>query len=172
MTNTVTLSAAEQLMAIEEIKRAFSARLRCMDTKQWHIYPTLHTTDVISETWGGVPVDRQPKTDGVANRVVGNERLGKTIESFLDGEKRITSVHHGHTPEIELTSNTTATGIWAMEDKLWWSNADGTEEHLHGYGHYHEEYRNVDGKWLISFRSMSRLRVDETPHFHDAVARL
>ena len=26
------------------------------------------------------------------------------------------SVHHGHTPNIEIKSDTTATGIWAMED--------------------------------------------------------
>ena len=28
--------------------------------------------------------------------------------------------HHGHMPEIELTSPTTAKGIWAMEDRVWW----------------------------------------------------
>ena len=32
----------------------------------------------------------------------------------------VTTVHHGHMPEIELTSDTTATGLWAMEDHLWW----------------------------------------------------
>ncbi|OZG28692.1 bile-acid 7-alpha dehydratase [Williamsia sp. 1138] len=170
MADTLTLSPVEQLLALEEIKRVFSARLRCMDNKQWHLYPTFHTTDVISETFADLPVDGQPTTDGVTNRVVGNELLGKTIEAVLDGDKKITSVHHGHTPEIDLTSDTTATGVWAMEDKLWWINTDGTEEHLHGYGHYHEEYRCVDGKWLISFRSLSRLRVDETPRFHEAVA--
>ena len=48
----------------------------------------------------------------------------------------VVTVHHGHMPEIELTSPTTATGIWAMEDMLRWP--DGAE--LHGYGHYHETY--------------------------------
>jgi hypothetical protein len=71
-------------------------------------------------------------------------------------------VHHAHTPEIELTSDTTATGVWAMEDMLWWTNADEMEEHLHGYGQYHEEYRSVEGHWLISYRSLTRLRVDAT----------
>ncbi len=78
----------------------------------------------------------------------------------------VTSVHHGHTPEIVLTSDTTATGIWAMEDELWWTNGD-VEEHLHGYGHYHEEYRKVEGKWLISYRTLTRLRETATPNFYD-----
>lgn len=159
-----TLTAAEQLLAIEEIKRVFAARLRCMDTKDWDSYGGYHTEDMVSDSWRGLPGDKQPVTDG-ANVVVGRDRLAATIRAFLDGPVSITSVHHGHTPEIELTSDTTARGVWAMEDKLWWSNGD-TEEHLHGYGHYHEEYRRVDGTWLISSRKLTRLRVDVTPGFH------
>jgi hypothetical protein len=36
------------------------------------------------------------------------------------------TVHHGHMPEIELTSATTATGIWAMFDGC----ISGTERSL------------------------------------------
>lgn len=172
MSTSAILSGIDRVPAIEEIKRVFARRLYALDTKQWDLYPTLHTEDVISETWSGVPADRQPTSDGVSNRVVGNERLGQTIRNLMDGDKRVTSVHHGHTPIIEFTSDTTATGIWAMEDKLWWTHPDGAEEHLHGFGHYHEEYRLVDGVWLISYRSLSRLRVDHTPRFHDAIPEL
>ncbi|MFE1952104.1 nuclear transport factor 2 family protein [Streptomyces sp. NPDC059524] len=161
----VTLSAAEQLLAIEEIKAVFAERLRCMDTKEWHIYPTLHTDDVISETWGGLPADKQPATAGERNRVLGKDLLADAIRTMLDGPVPLTTVHHGHTPIIELTSDFTARGIWAMEDKLWWTNGD-REEHLHGYGHYHEEYRRVDGRWLISYRRLTRLREDHTPDFY------
>ncbi|MFI0446532.1 hypothetical protein [Actinomadura sp. 6N118] len=41
------------------------------------------------------------------------------------------------------------------------------EEHLHGYGHYHEEYRRMGDHWLISYRNLSRLREDRTPGFYD-----
>ncbi|MVZ91202.1 nuclear transport factor 2 family protein [Microbacter sp. ANSKLAB05] len=171
MTSPVTLSGTDRVLALEEIKRVFAARLHALDMKQWDLYPTLHTDDVVSETWGGVPVDRQPTSDGVANRVVGNERLGQTIRAFME-RKGITSVHHGHTPLIDFTSDTTARGTWAMEDMLWWTHPDGAEERLHGYGHYHEEYRLVEGVWLISYRSLSRIRVDHTPRFHDAIPEL
>ena len=73
-----SLSPVEELLAIEEIKKVFSARLRCMDTKQWHIYPTLHTEDVVSETWGGLPTDKQPKTGDTSNQVVGIETVSYT----------------------------------------------------------------------------------------------
>lgn len=158
------LSAAEAVLAIEEIKRVFAARLRYMDTRQWHRYAELHTDDVVSETWGGLPEDKQPHTDETANRVVGNQVLADTIRQLLDGPVQVTTTHHGHTPEIELTSATTARGIWAMEDMLWWSDDDG-EYHLHGYGHYHEEYRKVEGRWLISYRKLTRLRVDAPADF-------
>lgn len=97
--------------------------------------------------------------------VVGRERLAVTIRRFLDGPVRVTSVHHGHAPEIELTSDATVRGVWPMEDRLWCTDGDH-EEHLHGYGHHHEEYRKVDGCWLISARTLTRLRVDTTPGFH------
>ena len=63
-------------------------------------------------------------------------------------------------PEITITSETTATGIWAMEDKLIWR--DGSR--LHGYGHYHETYRKgADGAWRIATLDITRLRLDHTP---------
>ena len=146
------MTAADRLTAIEEIKQLFASRLRIMDTKQWDRYGSVHTDDVVSETFG------------TGDPVVGRSDLTDAIRNVLDGNVSVTSAHHGHTPEITLTSNTTATGIWAMEDQLWWTNGD-VEEHLHGYGHYHEKYRKVDGKWLISYRNLTRLRVTQTPNF-------
>ncbi|MFC9978462.1 nuclear transport factor 2 family protein [Gordonia sp. NPDC127522] len=150
--------------AIHEIQRLFAQRLQVMDMRQWDRYGSLHTEDVVSESWGELPDDKQPTTGGTAGRVVGREALAATIRKTLDGPVRITTVHHGHTPQIELTSTTTATGLWAMEDHLWWTDGD-EEHHLHGYGHYHEEYRRVDGEWLFSYRRLSRLRVDQSPGF-------
>lgn len=31
---------------------------------------------------------------------------------------------------------------------------------LRGYGHYHETYRKVDGRWLIAESTLTRLRED------------
>ncbi|MEO9222150.1 MAG: nuclear transport factor 2 family protein [Mycobacteriaceae bacterium] len=148
----MTATGLEALLAIEEIKRVFAGRLRCMDTKQWDRYGSFHTEDVVSDAWPGAP------------SVVGRDALTAAIRATLDGPVTVTSVHHGHTPQIELTADNTALGVWAMEDRLWWSEGD-REEHLHGFGHYHEQYRKVDGRWLISYRALTRLRVDATPGF-------
>ena len=118
-----------------------------------------------------MPGDKQPKSDGQANRASGREHLTNSIRGMLGSSTHVTTAHHGHTPEIVLTSDTTATGIWAMEDELWWTNGD-VEEHLHGYGHYHEEYRKVEGKWLISYRKLTRLRETHTPNFFDYMGAL
>jgi hypothetical protein len=67
------------------------------------------------------------------------------------------TVHHGHMPEIELTSPTTATGIWALNDIIVFP--DGTR--LDGYGHYHETYeKGADGAWRIASSTLTRLHTD------------
>jgi len=43
-----------------------------------------------------------------------------------------------------------------MEDMLRWES----QSELHGYGHYHDEYRKVDGAWRIASSKLIRLRVD------------
>lgn len=169
-------SAAEQLLAIEEIKRVFAGRLRCMDTKDWARYADFHTSDVVSDSWrsegAAMPFASSETnsggTDGARDRrgVVGGAALTDAIRATLDGPLPVTSVHHGHTPEIELTSETTARGVWAMEDRLWFRRGD-VVEWLHGYGHYHEEYRKVHGRWLISYRRLDRIKVDASTGFHD-----
>lgn len=74
------------------------------------------------------------------------------------------SVHHGHCPEIELTSETTATGIWAMEDMLRWNElTERANQTLHGYGHCVETYERLAGRWLIRTSTLRRLRIDVTP---------
>jgi SnoaL-like domain len=49
------------------------------------------------------------------------------------GKSSQATVHQVHAPEIELTSTTTARGIWALNDVVRLVPAST----LHGYGHYH-----------------------------------
>jgi hypothetical protein len=80
MTSPITLTFAAQIYAIEQIRRTFAERLRCMDNNRWEIYPTLHTDDVVSETWDGVPKNNMwTPADGQSNRVVGKVRLTQAI---------------------------------------------------------------------------------------------
>ena len=140
------MTELERLVAIEEIKFLKARRIRAMDEKNWALYEALHAPDHVSDTYGG-----EPSIGAKSN----TERLART----LDG---IVSVHHAHTPEIEITSPTTATSVWAMEDNLFWRQGD--EEHwLHGFGHYHERYEKRDGQWVYVYRRLTRLRVTTSP---------
>src|SRR5438270_12180042 len=102
-----------------------------MDTKDWQGMREVFADDVLVDT-----------TDS-GGRVVSGANAFVTILRDLLAE--VITAHHGYMPEIELTSPTTATGIWAMEDWLRWPN--GLE--LHGFGHYHETYEKTDGRWRI-----------------------
>ena len=66
------------------------------------------------------------------------------------------TVHQGHMPEIELTSETTATGIWALHDVVIFPNG----MRLDGYGHYHETYSKGDDGWRIASSKLTRLHTD------------
>jgi len=127
---------------VEAIRQLKARYFRTMDTKDWSGMRAVFTDDVVMDTsssGGGV--------------IAGADEFLAFLEPTL---RDVVTVHHGHMPEIEITSPTTATGIWAMEDMLRWP--DGTE--MHGYCHYHETYEKVDGEWRIKTSTLTRLRTD------------
>jgi SnoaL-like domain len=127
---------------VEAIKQLKARYFRTMDTKDWGGMHHLFTDDVV--------VDITCSGGGV---VEGADDFMTFLRNTI---RDVVTVHHGHMPEIELTSSTTASGIWAMEDMLRWPN--GME--LHGFGHYHETYEKLDGRWRIKTTTLTRLRVD------------
>ena len=64
------------------------------------------------------------------------------------------TMHQGHHPEIELTSDTTATGIWALEDYVIMTELNMS---LHGAAFYHDKYVKVDGQWKIKHTGYERI---------------
>ncbi len=134
--------AIEDREAIRELKARY---FRTMDTKDWTAMRRLFTDDVVVDT-----------TSSGGNVVTGADAFVTSLESILDGA---VTVHQGHMPEIEITSPTTATGIWALHDIIVF--ADGTR--LEGYGHYHETYAKGDDGWRISSLTLTRLHMTTTP---------
>lgn len=140
------LSANERLLALEEIKGLKARRILALDTKDWETYESLHSPEHISDNEG-----ETPKPD-----------LKKNVERLARLLANVITVHHVHTPVIEFTSPTTAKGVWAMEDNLFWQQ-DGDNHWLRGYGFYHETYEKRDGKWLFTSRRLRRLKVLTSP---------
>lgn len=129
---------------VEAIRRLKARYFRTMDTKDWAAMRAVFTDDVVIDT-----------TDSGGGVVTGADAFMDFLRETLAD---VVTVHHGHMPEIEVTSPTTATGIWALEDRLRWP--DGSE--LVGFGHYHEAYERVDGVWRIKSSRLTRLRMDFT----------
>jgi uncharacterized protein (TIGR02246 family) len=127
---------------IEAIRQLKARYFRTMDTKDWDGMRQVFTDDVVVDT----------RAAG-GNVVSGADHFIEFLKETLSGA---VTVHQGHMPEIELTSPTTATGIWALNDVVIWPN--GTR--LDGYGHYHETYEKLDGEWLIKTLTLTRLHAD------------
>ena len=141
MTNDLERRIA-RLEAIEEIKQLKARYFRMMDTKDWEGFAAVFCDNV--------EIDVRDDGAGVT----------RGADKFVAGVKAAIgdalTVHHGHTPEITLTSATTATGIWAMEDRVWWPPG-GPVSYIHGFGHYHEIYEKTADGWRIKSMTLTRL---------------
>ncbi len=149
----------ERLLAIEEIKQLKARYFRGLDTRDWDLYAGVFTEDAHIDVRGSTDSsdgDSASAVDGFDDEAVITG--GKAMAAFV---ARITvgtiSAHHGHMPEIDILSPTTAKGIWAMEDRLW--QPPGAPARLmHGWGHYHETYEKRKGRWLIASMRITKLR--------------
>lgn len=136
-----------ELAAIEEIKQLKARYFRCMDTKDWVGFAAVFAPDAEMDMRGEAGPDAL---------VRGNEAIAAFVRRSVDA---VTTVHHGHMPEIRLTGADTAEGIWAMEDVLRWPDGAALVS-LHGYGHYHDRYVRTGEGWRIAATRLTRLRVD------------
>ena len=133
------MSAGDDIEAIKQLKARY---FRLMDTKDWDGLATVFTDDV--------RIDMTGEGGGVTESVTDYMPFIRQVIGD------VITVHHGHMPEIALTSPTTATGIWALEDRLWWP--EGTPiSSMHAFGHYHETYERLDGEWYIKSMTLTRL---------------
>jgi hypothetical protein len=136
--------AADELESIRQLKARYCRFLDTKDVESWRgvFAPDLVVTlDAAVSTAGADPMTAAP--------LVGVDNF---VPMVMGGLEKVATMHHCHTPEITLTSATTATGIWAMEDLLVFG--DGRE--LHGAGHYHETYEKRDGSWRIKTLHLTR----------------
>jgi SnoaL-like protein len=145
------MDTLERVIAIEEIKRLKARYFRCMDTKDWDGFAGVFAPDAAMDMTSEMPAEQEHEAI-----TRGNQEIAAFVRSHVGD---VVTVHHGHMPEIDVTSPTTATGVWAMEDMLRWPDGSPLRA-MHGYGHYHETYTKIDGEWRIATLRLTRLRVD------------
>lgn len=143
---------AERWLEVEAIKQLKARYFRLMDTKQWEAFGEVFTEDATLQA--------TPDPDEVFS---GREEIVRRVSGHLADA---VTVHHGHMPEIELTGDDCATGIWAMFDFV-----ELPTLVLRGHGHYHEEYRRSGGTWRIRRSRLTRLHLDIRPRAQPADER-
>jgi hypothetical protein len=138
-------------LEVKEIIRERKAKYcRYLDTKQYDKWENLFSADAKVTFY---------KPDGTVMMAYDN------VEKFFEDTRHFfattVTVHQTHNSEIEFRSDTEASAIWAMED---WHRYMPTPEHpaksMHGYGHYYETWKLIDGEWVLKSLELRRLLVD------------
>ena len=132
------------LVEIEAIKQLKARYCRHLDAKDWSAWRDIFTDDFVSDT-----------AEAGGKVIAGADEFVAFIRKTL-GKPSQPTVHQVHAPEIELTSDSTATGVWALNDVV----RLGPGVNLQGYGHYHETYEKTAGQWRIKTSTLTRLRED------------
>ncbi len=141
----------ERLLAIEEIKRLKSKYFYYLDHKDWARWK--------AEVWTS---DARLEVPEVSMDVVGVDNIIKFTSESAGNQ---VSTHYGHMPDIEILSDDTAKGIWAMEDILRLPKDQPSVygyTYLHGFGHYHENYVRLPIGWRLKSTRLTRLYVERT----------
>jgi hypothetical protein len=132
------------LLAIEAIKQLKARYCRYLDTKDWAAWRAIFADDFVSDT-----------AEAGGKLIIGADDFVAYTRKGI-GRPAQATAHQVHAPEIELTSATTARGVWALQDVVRF----GPGLTLVGCGHYHETYENIAGQWLIKSSKLTRLRED------------
>ena len=147
------MTELEGLLVKEQIRTLQARYVRLADSKDWHALSGLFDESATFTAYD------------VAGKVVAVMTGRREISSGIDaGVGSATVLHRLFSYEIEVQSDSKAHGIWSMED--WIDHQSGTEppafRTMRGYGHYHVDYRRMDGVWRIACLDLRRTRVDYT----------
>ncbi len=124
----------QRLMDMEAIRQLKYAYFRCIDTANLEELATLFHDDVLVHFKGG---NYEWKLTGKDEYV---SNVGQAFNSRAVGH------HNGHHPEIQVLSDTEATGIWYLADNMWVLDHSFFTT---GTALYWDRYEKVDGRWLI-----------------------
>ena len=132
----------QRLMDMEAIRQLKHAYFRCIDTANFEELATLLHEDVSVLLKGG---NYEWKLQGK------QEYVDSIKQSFHTGA---IGHHNGHHPEIQILSETEATGIWYLADNMWMTNF---KFFTTGTALYWDRYLKVEGKWTIRDTKYERI---------------
>lgn len=138
--NPTARPTADDLADVHLISQVKYRYLRCLDQKLFDEIGSCFTEDATASYGGG------------AYEAEGRDAIVDFLRSVLGSTTMLTS-HRVSQPEIDLTGPGQATGTWALNDVVVHTEAGVT---IQGAAFYRDEYRHVDGQWLISHTGYRR----------------
>lgn len=132
----------QQLSDLEDIRSLKHRYFRGIDTADLTLLSTLFTTDIGVDYRGGT---YRVRLEGQDNMI---EFLANSFHSDA------VAMHHGHMPEITLTGENMAEGIWYLEDIFIHLES---RTHTIGSAIYRDQYRREDGVWKIARTEYDRV---------------
>jgi hypothetical protein len=143
------MDTAGELEAIRRLKYAY---FRTLDLKDFDALGELLTVDATAAYEDGKTV------------LEGRAAIVTWLSEAL-GNPDIATEHHGHHPEIEFTSETSATGSWYLQDRVIVPSAD---LEIGGTAFYSDRYVKTDEGWRIAHTGY--MRVFEEHRVHSTMA--
>lgn len=132
----------QRIEDIEAIKRVKYRYFRCFDTANVDELAEVFTEDVVLTVVGGV----------YRFEIAGRDAY---LEMVRDGaHAEMVTQHNGHHPEIDLVSDTKATGIWYLHDFVLEFRR---KQHITGTAFYRDTYVKQDGTWRIQRSEFERI---------------
>ncbi|OCC25498.1 hypothetical protein MB02_02355 [Croceicoccus estronivorus] len=132
----------QQLSDLEDIRTLKHRYFRGIDTADADLLSGLFTDDLAVDYRGG----------NYRVSLTGRENMLEFLANSFHSEA--VAMHHGHMPEITLTGEDTATGIWYLED-IFINLMNQT--HTIGSAIYKDEYRRENGQWKIARTEYDRI---------------
>lgn len=132
----------QQLSDLEDIRTLKHRYFRGIDTADMPLLSTLFTEDLTVDYRGGT---YRVQLEGRENMI---EFLANSFNS------NSIAMHHGHMPEITLTGEDAAKGIWYLEDIF--ISLD-VRTHTIGSAIYRDQYRRENGAWKIARTEYDRV---------------
>jgi hypothetical protein len=128
------------LAEIEAIKRLKYKYLRCLDQKLWDELEECFVQNATSAYGGG------------KYSYEGRDAILEFLRNSMGADSFLSS-HRVHHPEIDFTSETSASGVWALEDIVIDTKWEIT---IRGAAFYEDEYVKEDGVWKIQHTGYKR----------------
>ena len=123
----------QELYDIEKIKQLKARYFRALDTNDWSLFG-----DTLSADCSASYSDGRLVRDS-------RESIVEFMAKHMSGPTLL-SMHHGHTPEIDIIDENNATGIWYLHDQVLDLK---TMTQLSGAAIYNDKYVRESDGWKI-----------------------